>query len=83
MAGYNGSQLWDTAFTAQAYIAAGVDTEASMEALRKAHAYIKVTQVRKDRSLCIPVAVEIERCRGPQQTIGCVLCVWNEWLAVC
>jgi squalene cyclase len=46
MSGYNGSQLWDTAFTAQAYVAAGVRTEECKESLKRAHEYIKNTQVR-------------------------------------
>ena len=72
MAGYNGSQLWDTAFTVQAYIAASVDTEASTEALRKAHAYIQVTQVWNVRSLCTPGAFGAVRCIISQHISNCV-----------
>lgn len=45
MSGYNGSQLWDTAFTVQAYIAADLDTTPCIESLKKAHMYIRNTQV--------------------------------------
>ncbi len=49
MQGYNGSQLWDTAFTSQAFTAAG---EAFMspfkETLARAHHFIDITQVRVD-----------------------------------
>ena len=44
MQGYNGSQLWDTAFTVQAYVATGLLSECS-EALRHAHTYIQDAQV--------------------------------------
>lgn len=44
MQGYNGSQLWDTAFTAQAYAATGL-LVASAESLMKAHTYVKDSQV--------------------------------------
>ena len=70
MAGYNGSQLWDTAFTAQAYIAAGTDTAAATEALKKAHAYIKVTQVRQLSSSCGPIAVAGAGFRSQQAVEG-------------
>lgn len=49
MQGYNGSQLWDTAFTSQAFATAG---EALMkpftETLVRAHHYVDITQVRVD-----------------------------------
>lgn len=41
--GYNGSQLWDTAFAAQAIIATDLIDEFG-ETLRKAHKYIKESQ---------------------------------------
>jgi hypothetical protein len=44
MQGYNGSQLWDTAFTVQAYAATGL-LSASAESLAKAHEYLKHSQV--------------------------------------
>jgi squalene cyclase len=44
MQGYNGSQLWDTAFTAQAYVATNVDTPACIKSLQMAHDYIKNSQ---------------------------------------
>ena len=44
MQGYNGSQLWDTAFAVQAIASTGLATEFG-ECLRKAHNYIDVTQV--------------------------------------
>lgn len=47
MAGYNGSQLWDTAFTVQAYVDTGLADEATT-ALRRAHEYIKATQVTQE-----------------------------------
>ncbi|KAK4432732.1 Cycloartenol Synthase [Sesamum alatum] len=42
--GYNGSQLWDTAFAVQAIVSTGLGEEFA-PTLRKAHAYIKNTQV--------------------------------------
>lgn len=49
MQGYNGSQLWDTAFTAQAFVAAGQRLmKPFAETLTRAHHYIDVTQVRVD-----------------------------------
>lgn len=44
MQGYNGSQLWDTAFAVQAITSTGLATEFG-ECLRKAHNYIDTTQV--------------------------------------
>ena len=44
MNGYNGSQLWDTAFAVQAIGAAGLGAEFS-DCMRRAHAYIDATQV--------------------------------------
>lgn len=44
MQGYNGSQLWDTAFAAQAFIDAGL-AGFSADCLAKAHAYIEQSQV--------------------------------------
>lgn len=44
MQGYNGSQLWDTAFTAQAYAATGLLADATSATLSRAHTYIKNTQ---------------------------------------
>lgn len=44
MQGYNGSQLWDTAFTAQAIISSNLIEEYG-PTLRKAHTYIKNSQV--------------------------------------
>ena len=43
MQGYNGSQLWDTAFAVQAIASTGLASEFG-ECLRKAHSYIDVTQ---------------------------------------
>nr|WRN91792.1 cycloartenol synthase [Hoodia gordonii] len=47
MQGYNGSQLWDTAFAVQAIISTNL-TEEYNSTLRNAHAYIKNTQVQDD-----------------------------------
>ncbi|KAI0566831.1 cycloartenol synthase [Gracilaria domingensis] len=49
MQGYNGSQLWDTAFTAQAFMAAGEDVlRPFVKTLSLAHDYIRISQVRED-----------------------------------
>jgi len=46
MTGYNGSQLWDTAFAVQAFDAVGSDILAHfMPMMRKAHAYLERSQV--------------------------------------
>eukprot|EP00892_Ulva_mutabilis_P003932 jgi/Ulvmu1/1910/UM012_0069.1 len=45
MQGYNGSQLWDTAFTAQAFAATGVLSPVVRQTLTRAHAYIRNSQV--------------------------------------
>lgn len=42
--GYNGSQLWDTAFTVQAIVATNLSEEFA-HPLKKAHDYIRKTQV--------------------------------------
>ena len=47
MQGYNGSQLWDCAFSVQAIVATGLADEYS-ECLRRAHDYIEKSQVRDD-----------------------------------
>ncbi|KAI4351132.1 hypothetical protein L6164_005515 [Bauhinia variegata] len=47
MQGYNGSQLWDTAFTIQAIISSDL-IEDYGPTLRKAHHYVKNTQVLED-----------------------------------
>mmetsp|Transcript_57764 Transcript_57764/g.183055 ORF Transcript_57764/g.183055 Transcript_57764/m.183055 type:complete len:537 (+) Transcript_57764:344-1954(+) len=47
MQGYNGSQLWDTAFAVQAVVAGGFAEEFA-GCLRRAHAYIDSTQTRED-----------------------------------
>lgn len=47
MQGYNGSQLWDTAFMTQAIVSTGLATE-FQGVLRKAHHYIDVSQIRDD-----------------------------------
>ncbi|WOL08535.1 cycloartenol synthase-like isoform X1 [Canna indica] len=47
MQGYNGSQLWDTAFTAQAIISTNLSEEFGLT-LKKAHEYIKNSQVLED-----------------------------------
>lgn len=47
MQGYNGSQLWDTAFAVQAMVASGFADEAK-ETLKKAYYYLDVTQVRNN-----------------------------------
>mmetsp|Transcript_18558 Transcript_18558/g.52140 ORF Transcript_18558/g.52140 Transcript_18558/m.52140 type:complete len:764 (-) Transcript_18558:390-2681(-) len=44
MQGYNGSQLWDTSFATQAIISTGL-LDVSASCLRKAHTYIRNTQV--------------------------------------
>ncbi|KAI3426296.1 hypothetical protein D9Q98_008669 [Chlorella vulgaris] len=44
MQGYNGSQLWDTAFAAQAIVATGLVDRFS-ECLKRAHSYLEQTQV--------------------------------------
>lgn len=44
--GYNGSQLWDTSFAAQALCDAALDdTEVADKVLRKAHSYVEQSQV--------------------------------------
>lgn len=48
--GYNGSQLWDTAFAVQAIISTNLIEEYG-PTLRKAHAFIKNSQVM---FLCMP-----------------------------
>ncbi|KAG2668067.1 hypothetical protein I3760_15G143200 [Carya illinoinensis] len=47
MQGYNGSQLWDTAFAVQAIISTNLFEE-SGKTLEKAHMYIKKSQVLED-----------------------------------
>ncbi|XP_020243911.1 cycloartenol synthase 2-like [Asparagus officinalis] len=47
MQGYNGSQLWDTAFTIQAIISTGFSEEFG-STLSKAHKYVKESQVLED-----------------------------------
>ena len=47
--GYNGSQLWDTAFTVQAIISTKLVEEFG-PTLRKAHSYIKHSQVNSELS---------------------------------
>ncbi|PIA29068.1 hypothetical protein AQUCO_06300029v1 [Aquilegia coerulea] len=47
MQGYNGSQLWDTAFAVQAIISTKLFNE-YLPTLRKAHHYIKASQVLSD-----------------------------------
>nr|ANG59904.1 oxidosqualene cyclases 2 [Alisma plantago-aquatica subsp. orientale] len=49
MQGYNGSQLWDTAFTVQAIISSKLSEEYG-PTLKKAHDYIKKSQVLNDCS---------------------------------
>ena len=44
MQGYNGSQLWDTAFAVQAFAASGMAKQFS-SSLQSAHRYIRSTQV--------------------------------------
>jgi len=48
MQGYNGSQLWDTAFISQAITSCGSLTEWHKETLRSAYGYLEMTQVRED-----------------------------------
>lgn len=48
MQGYNGSQLWDTAFAVQAIAAAGDIGMEFAECMKKAHSYIDASQVRDD-----------------------------------
>ncbi|MDP2436605.1 MAG: terpene cyclase/mutase family protein [archaeon] len=47
MQGYNGSQLWDTAFSVQAILATGL-TDEFRECLSRAHRFIDSAQVRED-----------------------------------
>nr|ABX75048.2 cycloartenol synthase 2 [Polygala tenuifolia] len=47
MQGYNGCQLWDTAFAVQAIISTGLAEEGATT-IRKAHEFIKDTQVMED-----------------------------------
>ena len=47
MQGYNGSQLWDCAFAAQAVAATGLAREYA-GCLRDAHRYVRDSQVRDD-----------------------------------
>lgn len=50
MQGYNGSQLWDTTFAAQAILESGLpDTEgAYLDVLRRAHTFVDTQQIRHD-----------------------------------
>ena len=50
MQGYNGSQLWDTAFAVQAIISTNIAEEYG-QTLRKAHEYIKDSQVLSGKNL--------------------------------
>lgn len=45
MQGYNGSQLWDTAFAVQAVLATGLASEYS-HCLQRAHSFIDHSQAR-------------------------------------
>nr|WRO65030.1 cucurbitadienol synthase [Neoalsomitra integrifoliola] len=47
MQGYNGSQLWDTAFSVQAIISTKL-AENYGPTLRKAHDFIKISQIKQD-----------------------------------
>lgn len=47
MQGYNGSQLWDTAFALQALVESGLGHEFP-DMLKKGHDYLEVTQVREE-----------------------------------
>jgi len=47
MQGYNGSQLWDTAFAAQAIVQSGM-AEEFKTFLKRAHHYFDIAQVRED-----------------------------------
>jgi len=47
MQGYNGSQLWDTAFSLQAIIESGLGHEFA-ETMKLGHSYLDVTQVREN-----------------------------------
>lgn len=47
MQGYNGSQLWDTAFSVQAILETGL-VEESRECLTRAYEFIDISQVRED-----------------------------------
>ena len=55
MQGYNGSQLWDTAFAVQAFAASGMAKPFSV-CLQKAHSYIRNTQVSSLSMLCAPAS---------------------------
>lgn len=49
MQGYNGSQLWDTAFTTQALMCAGKEIcEPFVETLSRAHHFVEISQVLED-----------------------------------
>ena len=51
--GYNGSQLWDTSFAAQALCDAGLGSDDVVDkVLRKAHSYVEQSQVRLHNMLC-------------------------------
>jgi len=47
MQGYNGSQLWDTAFSLQAIIETGMGMQ-FQDCLRKGHDYLEISQVMED-----------------------------------
>lgn len=64
MSGYNGSQLWDTAFTVQAYVAADVDTAPRIESLKKAHTYIQNTQARTPQTIFMQMLQLTCTCTG-------------------
>jgi len=47
MQGYNGSQLWDTAFAVQAIAASGLANDKTIAPiLQRAHRYLDASQVR-------------------------------------
>ncbi|KAL7881991.1 hypothetical protein AOLI_G00088400 [Acnodon oligacanthus] len=49
MQGTNGSQLWDTAFAAQAFLEAGAqDNPRFTKSLKKAHQFFNVTQIKEN-----------------------------------
>lgn len=80
--GYNGSQLWDTSFAAQALCDAGLGPEDVVDkVLRKAHSYVEQSQVggcQPASSSCVLLGQsDTTNCSKPllntQQTGSCFL----------
>ncbi|KAL7133796.1 hypothetical protein ABFS83_12G164400 [Erythranthe nasuta] len=62
MNGYNGSQLWDTVFAVQAIVGTNLPQEYGLM-LKKAHQFIKISQMRKDSAGDLSLWYR-HRCKG-------------------